>query len=55
MDETYFKVKGKYINNIVKQDHRMIKRIIIQGLGFKDFESARIAIAGVEMIKKNQM
>ena len=37
--------QGKYINNILKQDHRMIDRIIIQGLGFKDFESARIPMA----------
>ena len=37
----------KYLNNIVEQD-----------LGFKDFESARRTIAGIEivhMIKKNQL
>jgi len=48
----------KYLNNIVEQDHRMIKWRIVQGLGFKDFESAQRTIAGVEMIrmlKKNQM
>ncbi len=48
----------KYLNNIVEQDHRMIKWRIVQGLGFKDFESAKRTIAGVEMIrmiKKNQL
>lgn len=48
----------KYLNNIVEQDHRMIKWRIVQGLGFKEFESARRTIAGVElirMLKKDQM
>ena len=48
----------KYLNNIVEQDHRFIKWRIQQGLGFKDFESARRTITGIEivhMIKKNQM
>ena len=48
----------KYLNNIVEQDHRMIKWRIVQGLGFKEFESAKRTIAGVElvrMLKKNQL
>ena len=48
----------KYLNNIVEQDHRFIKWRIQQGLGFKEFESARRTIAGIEivhMIKKNQL
>ncbi|NOR34366.1 MAG: IS6 family transposase, partial [Bacteroidales bacterium] len=48
----------KYLNNIVEQDHRFIKWRIQQGLGFKDFESARRTIAGIEivhMLKKNQL
>ena len=48
----------KYLNNIVKQDHRMIKWRIILGLGFKEFESAKRTITGIEvirMIKKNQL
>ena len=48
----------KYLNNIVEQDHRFIKKRIVQGLGFKEFESARRTIAGIEivhMIKKNQL
>ena len=48
----------KYLNNIVEQDHRMIKWRIMQGLGFKNFESAKRTIVGIEivhMIKKNQL
>ena len=48
----------KYLNNIVEQDHRAIKRITRSMLGFKSFWSARIIIAGIEtmhMIKKGQM
>ena len=47
-----------YLNNIVEQDHRFIKWRIQQGLEFKDFESARRTITGIEivhMIKKNQL
>lgn len=46
------------MNNIVEQDHRFIKWRIQQGLGFKDFESARRTLTGIEivhMIKKNQL
>ena len=48
----------KYLNNIVEQDHRAIKRITRPMLGFKSFWSARILIAGIEtmhMIRKGQM
>ena len=48
----------KYLNNIVEQDHRFIKWRVQQGLGFKDFESARRTLTGIEivhMIKKNQL
>jgi len=48
----------KYLNNIVEQDHRMIKWRIVQGLGFKEFESAKRTITGIElvrMLKKNQL
>jgi putative transposase len=47
----------KYLNNIVEQDHRFIKRIIRPMLGFKSFRSARATLAGIElwrMLKKNQ-
>lgn len=48
----------KYLNNIVEQDHRAIKRIVRPMLGFKRFNCARILIAGIEtmhMIKKGQL
>ena len=50
--------ESKYLNNIVEQDHRAIKRITRPMLGFKSFWSARIIIAGIEtthMIRKGQM
>jgi transposase-like protein len=50
--------QNKYLNNIVEQDHRAIKRITRPMLGFKSFWSARIIIVGIEtmhMIRKGQM
>jgi len=49
--------QSKYLNNIVEQDHRAIKRIARPMLGFKSFRCASILIAGIEtmhMIKKGQ-
>lgn len=46
------------MNNGVEQDHRAVKRIVRPMLGFKSFHSARITLAGIElmhMIKKEQM
>ena len=48
----------KYLNNIVEQDHRAIKRITRAIPGCKSFLSARIIIAEIEtmhMIRKGQM
>jgi len=48
----------KYLNNIVEQDHRFIKKKIRPMLGFKSFRSARITLGGIEtvhMIRKGQM
>ncbi|WP_423999407.1 IS6 family transposase [Maribacter sp. IgM3_T14_3] len=48
----------KYLNNIVEQDHRSIKRRIAISTGFKEFESAQRTIAGMEiinMIRKDQI
>jgi putative transposase len=50
--------QSKYLNNIVEQDHRAIKRITRPMLGFKTFRCARIIIAGIEtmhMIRKGQL
>ena len=50
--------QSKYLNNVVEQDHRAIKRITRPMLGFKTFRCARILIAGIEimhMIRKGQL
>ena len=50
--------QSKYLNNIVEQDQRAIKRIVRPMLAFKSFRCARILIAGIElmhMIKKGQL
>ncbi len=50
--------QSKYMNNVVEQDHRAIKRIVRPMLGFKSFHCARIILGGIElmhMIAKGQM
>ncbi len=50
-------VRFKYLNNLVEQDHRFIKRRVRPMLGFKSFKSAASTIAGIElvnMIRKGQ-
>jgi len=48
---------SKYLNNIVEQDHRAVKRLTRPMLGFKSFWAARCTIAGIEVmhaIRKGQ-
>ncbi|WNN90972.1 IS6 family transposase [Gloeocapsopsis dulcis] len=48
----------KYLNNIVEQDHRGIKRLVKPGMGFGSFNTARRTIKGYEimnMITKGQI
>ncbi|WJE55570.1 IS6 family transposase (plasmid) [Bacillus cereus] len=48
----------KYLNNIVEQDHRFIKRRVRSMLGFKSFKTAISILSGVEvmhMMKKGQL
>ena len=48
----------KYLNNIVEQDHRRIKRLVRPGLGFGSFHTARRTLAGFEtmaMMRKGQL
>jgi len=48
----------KYLNHIVEQDHRRIKRLTRPMLGFKNFLAAQRTLAGIEvmaMIKKGQL
>jgi putative transposase len=50
-------LKVKYLNNIVEQDHRFIKKITKPMMGFKAFHSASATLAGIEtahMIRKGQ-
>ncbi len=44
----------KYLNNIVEQDHRFIKKRIKPMLGFKSFFSAKRTLAGIENIRMIQ-
>lgn len=49
--------QNKYLNNLVEQDHRNIKRRIRQMLGFRSFRRAQAILAGIElihMIRKGQ-
>ena len=41
----------KYLNNIVEQDHRGIKRITRPTLGFKSFNAAQRTISGIELMR----
>ncbi|MCI0768346.1 IS6 family transposase [Bacillus sp. TL12] len=48
----------KYLNNIVEQDHRFIKKRVRSMLGFKSYETATSILSGVEtmhMMKKGQL
>ncbi|ASG68944.1 IS6 family transposase [Francisella halioticida] len=49
--------QNKYLNNLIEQDHRSIKRLIRPMMGFKSWDSMDSTIAGYElvnMIKKGQ-
>ncbi len=48
----------KYLNNVVEQDHRFIKRLTKPGMGFLSFETAWRTLQGYEvmnMMRKGQM
>ena len=50
--------QSKYLNNIVEQDHRAIKRLTRPMMGFKNFPCAKAIVAGIEtmhMSHKGQM
>lgn len=56
-EETITVRQNKYLNNLVEQDHRNIKRRIRPMLGFKSFRRAQTILAGIEllnMIRKGQ-
>ncbi|WP_018393083.1 IS6 family transposase [Bacillus sp. 37MA] len=48
----------RYLNNIVEQDHRFIKKHVCSMLGFKSYKTATYILSGIEamhMIKKGQV
>jgi IS6 family transposase len=48
----------KYLNNLIEQDHRFIKRLVKPGLGFGSFKTAWRTLQGYEvmhMIRKGQV
>jgi putative transposase len=48
----------KYLNNLVEQDHRAVKRLTRPMRGFKSFAAAHATLVGIElmhMLKKGQM
>jgi transposase-like protein len=48
----------KYLNNIIEQDHRFIKKRVRACLGYRAFDTAERTIQGVEavnMIRKGQV
>lgn len=52
------RLHNKYLNNLIEQDHRFIKKRTKPMLGFKSFRSAKITIVGIEnirMIQKGQI
>jgi IS6 family transposase len=49
---------AQYLNNILEQDHRTIKRRVQAKQGFREFQAARRTLAGYEainMIRKGQV
>jgi transposase-like protein len=48
---------NKYLNNLIEQDHRAIKRRCASMAGFKSFAGAAITLAGIELahrVRKRQ-
>ena len=56
-EDKIFIRQNKYLNNLVEQDHRFIKKITKPMLGFYSLKSARATLSGIElhhMLKKGQ-
>ncbi len=50
--------QSKYLNNLIEQDHRFIKRLVKLGMGFFSFETAWRTLQGYEamnMLRKGQI
>ena len=48
-------VRIKHLNNMVEQDHRIIKKRIRPMLGFKSFVSETSTLEGIEVANKLRM
>jgi len=51
-------IQVKYLNNLIEQDHRFIKKITNPMMGFKAFHSTKATLDGIEtahMIRKGQL
>ncbi len=51
-------LQAKYLNNIIEQDHRFIKRLTKPMMAFKAFHSAQATLEGIEtahVIRKGQL
>jgi len=50
--------QSKYLNNVIEQDHRNIKRLTKPMMGFSSFNTARRTLSGIEamsMVRKGQV
>ncbi len=50
--------QSKYLNNLIEQDHRFIKRLVKPGMGFFSFETAWRTLQGykvINMMRKGQI
>ena len=50
--------QNKYLNNIVEQDHRFIKKLVKPTMGFQSFHTVRRTLQGYEamnVIRKGQI
>jgi transposase-like protein len=50
--------QSRYLNNLIEQDHRAVKRIVRPMMGFKSLVSAAATLAGIElahMLRKGQL
>jgi transposase-like protein len=52
LPETCFLRQCKYLNNVVEQDHRFVKRRVNPGLGFGAFDTAQRTIQGYEALHR---
>ena len=51
MATTGITVEPKYLNNLVEQDHRVVKRITNAALGYQSFHTAYRTIRGIEIMR----